>query len=128
MMVSLAGKAKKILIVEDDRGMQQIYRDMFKERSRNYTIEIKDDAESAIKRLEQEAFDLIILDIIMEPMGGDSFFVYLRRGKMLDVPILVVSVLSPSSLKNLKKIDHVSFLQKPIKEDQLFKRIKEILK
>lgn len=119
---------KNILIIEDDKDMHRIYEDMFKTEGKKYKIEILDDATIALKRLKEEKYDLVILDIIMEPMSGDSFFVYLRENiKTTDIPVLIVSVLSPDTLVQLKKINHVQFFQKPITKEQLLKKIDEIL-
>ena len=120
-------KLKKILIVEDDTEMITLYKDMFKERLDTYEIQTEHNAESALKKLDEETFDLIILDIIMEPLTGDSFYIFTRLDKKINIPVLVVSVLSPDTLKNLEKIDNISFLQKPINEAQLFGKIESIL-
>jgi FixJ family two-component response regulator len=66
----------------------------------------------------------------MEPMSGDAFFMHVRKGmnaKVKDIPILVVSVLSPSILRQLKKINHVDFVQKPVTKEQLLDKIKAII-
>ena len=125
-MIAVINKTKRILIVEDDQEMQQIYRDMFQDKQDRYEIEFGNNAALASRKLEEKTFDLIILDIIMEPVPGDSLFVYIRKTKMITTPILVVSVLSPELLRNLKKINHVDFLKKPIKEEELFERIEKM--
>jgi len=124
-MIAVMNKTKRILIVEDDQEMQQIYRDMFKGKE-EYAIEFGNNAAVASRKLEEKTFDLIILDIIMEPVPGDSLFVYIRKTKMISTPILVVSVLSAELLRNLKEINHVDFLKKPIKEKELFQRIEKM--
>ncbi len=128
---------KNILILEDDKDMQGMYKIFFSDQEKKYTIEIENDATVALKRLKEKPFDLIILDIIMEPMFGDSFFLYLRSDEgTMRIPVLVVSVLSPDTLGRLKKIDNVdavnkpvrlSFLQKPITKQQLLKEIDKML-
>ena len=119
---------KRLLIVEDEKDMQEIYRDMFSDKSEKYEIDIVSDAAVGLRKIKEKAFDLIILDIIMEPMTGDSFFVYVRDDvKTMNLPVIVVSVLNPDTLENLKKINHVHFFQKPLKKEQLMKKIEEIL-
>jgi len=126
-MLNRKGKAKQILIVEDEKDMQEIYRDMFHDEN-GYEIDIAAGVEEAIKRIQEKAFDLVILDIIMEPMTGDSFCIYLRENlNRKDIPVIVVSVLEPSLLGRLKKISSFEFLQKPIKKGQLFQKIEEVL-
>jgi CheY-like chemotaxis protein len=118
---------KRLLIVEDDSGMQEIYRDIFGEAEDRYAYEIVGSAEQGLKRLGESGFDLIILDIIMQPLAGDSFFVYVRENlKLRHVPIIVVSVLDPQLLENLKTMKNVGFLQKPIARARLIEKIREM--
>lgn len=126
-MADVKSMAKKILIVEDDKNTQEIYRDIFSDED-GYEIEIESGAEGAIKRISEKAFDLVILDIIMEPMAGDSFYVYIRENlKKKDIPVIAVTVLEPHALNHLKKINNIDYLQKPIKKGQLLQKIEEAL-
>ncbi|UCD14888.1 MAG: response regulator [Candidatus Omnitrophota bacterium] len=119
---------REVLIVEDDKEMQEIYKDMFSAEKKGYEIVMANDGVVALRKLKEKKFDLIILDIIMEPIAGDSFFAYVRNDiKVMNIPIIVVSVLSPATLDHLKKINHVHFLQKPISKEGLFKKINEVL-
>ncbi|MFH1238922.1 MAG: response regulator [bacterium] len=118
---------KNIMIVEDDKDMQEIYRNIFKDEKK-YEISLIDDATMALRTLKDKTFDLIILDIIMEPMMGDSFFLFIKGDeKTRHIPIIVVSVLSPDTLKQLQKVDNVMILQKPITKAQLLKEVNKIL-
>jgi CheY-like chemotaxis protein len=117
-----------ILIVDDDVEMQDIYKDLFKEEVNEYAIDIVGDGVTALKMMKERSFDLIILDIIMEPIAGDSFFAYVRNDvRTTHLPIIIVSVLSPVTLEHLRKINHVHFLQKPITKLSLFSKINEVL-
>lgn len=119
---------KRIMIVEDDESTQEIYRDIF-DKERGYFVNIVDTAESALKALRADAYDLVLLDIIMEPMAGDSFLIYLRKDpRTANIPVIVVSVLGEEILKALRKIDRVKILQKPITKEVLFKKITQALK
>jgi len=126
--MGIRNRIKNILIVEDDQDMQELYRDFFAERKSDYRIDIEEKANAGLKRITEKPYDLVILDIIMEPIPGDTFYVCTRSyQKTKNIPILIVSVLSPETLANLKRINHVSFLQKPITEEQLFAKVEEIL-
>ncbi|MBL7081782.1 MAG: response regulator [Candidatus Omnitrophica bacterium] len=125
-MLVVDSKVKQILIVEDNRDMQELYKIFFSDQQDKYSIDIESRADVALKKIKEKTYDLIILDIIMEPMTGESFFSYARQEvKTVFTPILVVSVLSPDTLVKLKKINHVDFLQKPITKEQLMQKIKE---
>ena len=117
----------RIMIVEDNPDMLEIYAGMFKDEPR-FEVEMLSDAMKALRRLEEREVDLIILDIIMEPLTGESFFVYLRGNmKTMRIPVIVVSVLEPYTLEALRKLNHSTILQKPIRKEDLFKTIDEML-
>lgn len=118
-------KMKRILIVEDNPDMLTIYKAMFEDEP-NYEVDMMSDAMNALRRLEEKNYDLIILDIIMEPLTGESFFVYLRGNvKTMNIPVIIVSVLEPHTLEAIRRLNHSIILQKPIRKGDLFKAIDE---
>ncbi|MDD5585072.1 MAG: response regulator [Candidatus Omnitrophica bacterium] len=121
---------KSILIVDDEPAMHEIYRDVFRDFSDRYRIEIQNNGLVALEKLKEKKFDLVILDIIMEPMPGDSFLVCLRNDKKTkSLPVIVVSVLGPSALRDLaKKTHNVQIVHKPFKKEVLLKSIDTMLK
>ncbi|MDP3981071.1 MAG: response regulator [Chlamydiota bacterium] len=124
----IEAKTKKILIVEDDEDIQEMYRMFFESVHDRYHIDIEGEGGVALNRLKAKTYDLIILDIVMEPMSGDSFLYYARQDKRTqNTPVLVVSVLESEILENLKKLPNVDFLQKPVTQEQLFSRIDSLL-
>ena len=127
-MVAVKNKVKQILIVEDDKDMQEIYEDMFGD-ARGYNVDMVNKASEALRKLQEKKYNLIILDIIMEPVTGDSLFLYIRADKKTkEIPVLVVSVLSPVTMEKLKKINHIDFLQKPITRGQVIEKIEQMTK
>jgi len=116
----LPDKKTRVLVIEDNQDMLDIYRHMFSDEP-GYRVEFTSDAMMGLGMLEKESFDLIVLDIVMEPLSGESFFVYLRGNeKTMKVPVVVVSVLDPSSLTALEKLNHTIILQKPVRKEDLF--------
>ncbi len=116
-----------VMVVEDNPDMLDIYTGMFKDEPL-YDVEMYTDAMEALRHLEDKHFDIIILDIIMEPLTGESFFVYLRGNiKTMNIPVVIVSVLDPTTLDALKRLDHSRILQKPIRKEDLFNTMKEML-
>lgn len=127
-MIAAASKAKNILIVEDDEEMLKIYGMMFADKP-GYTVETEARAEVALRKVKQSHYDLIILDIIMMPMTGDTFYVYLRNSlKTMYMPVLVVTVLDAKVMDHFKTLQDVDFLQKPITEKKLFEKIESMVK
>jgi len=119
---------KQILIVEDDQDMREAYKVFFADQEDNYEVNIVGDALEATRIMNEVRFDLVIVDIIMEPVAGDSLSIFIRENKeTADIPILVISVLSPETLEGLKTLQNIHFLHKPITEDLLLKKISDVL-
>ncbi len=124
----MPGKDKiNILIVDDNEDMLAIYEGMFKGEEL-YSIDMMKDAMQALRRLGEKDYDLIILDIIMEPLTGEAFFVYLRSDeRTMHIPVIAVTVLEPDMLDAMKKLNHPTILQKPIRKEDLFSSIEKCL-
>ena len=116
-----------ILIVDDNEDMLALYDTMFKGEAR-YAVDMMKDAMQALRRLGEKDYDLIILDIIMEPLTGESFFVYLRSDeRTMHIPVIAVTVLEPDMVETIKKVDHSEILQKPIRKEDLMNSIERCL-
>jgi len=118
---------KRILIVEDEKDMQDVYKELFQDQDK-YEIDVEGGTMPALRKVSSKNYDLIILDIIMEPIAGDSFFVYLRSDeRTAKIPVLVVSVLGSDIMEKLRRVDHAHYLQKPINKKRLFDKLEDIL-
>lgn len=120
---------KRIMIVEDSLDMQEIYKDLFSDKVNEYEIELMADAKAAYERVLKGGYDMLILDVIMDTMDGNTFYILLRlqeNKQVKDIPVLVVSVLNPNDLGIFKGSSKVAFLQKPITKQQLFDKIEGV--
>ncbi|MFC2149720.1 two-component system response regulator [Candidatus Auribacterota bacterium] len=116
-----------ILIIEDDKSMRKIYEAYFR-GSDKYKIEILEDARLGYKRAKEGDFDLVLLDMIMEPMSGGEFYACFEDDPaMKKAPVIVVSVIDPVDLEHMKKYGEVSFIKKPVTKEQLFEKIDDVL-
>jgi len=108
-----------ILIVEDDPELHDLYAAMLEHT--DCRIVRACDGLDAWDRLQETTPDLILLDIILGEMMGDEFF---RRVKhelaYRDIPIAIVSVLSPETCRHLLEMDRrTMFLRKPFRKADL---------
>ena len=95
---------KTILIVDDEREFQEIYAIMLK--GRDYNLISAYDGDEAMQMLNDNIPDLIILDMIMDMVTGDTFFLHLKGfQEFSDIPIIIISSMPEKQYKNLKKID-----------------------
>lgn len=61
---------KKILIVEDEKAIRNVLKNILLEESNSYTIEEAENGLEALEKLKTNEFDLIISDIKMPKMDG----------------------------------------------------------
>ena len=121
---------KEILIVEDDPQMHEIYKDILDSRKFNITSVYEPLKALYLIQREKKKFDLILLDILMEDnlLDGRVFFVQLREALKDKTPVIVVSVLNPDQIDDLRQINNLSFLHKPIEREELLSTVDKKLK
>jgi len=82
----------KILLVEDDIFFQKFYALKLKEQS--FEIELAVDGEEAIKKLCENKYDCVLLDIIMPKKTGFEVLEYAKTQNLLtNTPFIVFSTL-----------------------------------
>lgn len=77
---------KKILVVEDDESQQLLYHDEFVEAG--YEVILAANGKAAMKQLERDKPDLVILDIVMPVMDGMETLGRIIR-QYRDIPIIL---------------------------------------
>lgn len=116
---------KRILIVEDDRSIAEIEKD-YLEMS-GYFVSVANDGETGLKRMQNEKFDLVILDIMLPGRDGFSILSSLPEDK--DFPIIVVSAKDEefSKIKGLG-LGADDYMTKPFSMGELVARVSRQLK
>ncbi len=95
---------KKIMIVEDEKAYHDLYRIIFD--GKGYDIIYAYDGDEAMQVLEQNKPDLIILDMLLNMVTGDTFFLHIKgMPKYANIPVIIVSAFSEKQYNNLKKTD-----------------------
>ncbi len=96
--------AKEIMIIDDEREFQEIYTIMLE--GRGYSLTCAYDGEDAMQMLNDNIPDLIILDMIMDMVTGDTLFLYIKGfQRFSDIPIIIISSIPQKQYKSLKKVD-----------------------
>ena len=110
-----------ILIAEDEKLNQLIYKKQMAKFNHNYRI--AENGYEAIEILQQENFDLILLDMQMPGMNGDEVLTKIR-GEMPEplrsIPVICVSAtVNTNTIEALQKAGANGYLTKPYKEIEL---------
>lgn len=119
-------KKKKILHMDNEPDVLSSVKTIL-ERT-GYQVKSVPSGKKALKAIESEDFDLIILDIMMSDLSGwDIFTRVMKRKPDQKVAFLTVLEISPQRKKSLEKLGIAEYFTKPIDINKFVLRIKAIL-
>ncbi len=115
---------KTILIVEDDKVFHDLYTEMLEDTE--YSLIHVYDGDEAWEELEKSKPDLIILDMSMVMVTGDTFFLYIKSiPEYEDIPVIIISSQPEQEYKSLRDVDpDLTFFDKTITKEKLIQEIK----
>lgn len=116
---------KSILLVEDEENLQEALK--LNLELENYSVTGAFDGAAALKAINQEHYDLIILDVMLPEIDGISVCETIRLTNS-DIPILILSAKSSSAdrILGLKK-GADDYLTKPFNLEELLLRVNKLI-
>lgn len=110
--------AERILVVDDDDDIRDVMQEVLV--SAGYEVDVARDGAEALAKLPGTApLPLILLDMVMPNMDGETFLKALRRTpRMVDAPVVVVSG-SAGVRQRASTLDVAGCLEKPFAVDEL---------
>jgi len=121
---------KKILIVEDDTYLRDLYEEVLKEDG--FSVKIAVDGEEGLVTALEGGHDLILLDIMMPKLDGLGFLKSLKEKNALSKngPIILLTNLAHDPvIKEGLDLGAKDFIVKSeITPDDLVKKVKDYLK
>ena len=115
----------KILLVDDDESLHPLFQKAFKDFK---LIEIKtiSSSKGALELINQESFDLLILDLMMPDINGKQMLEILNE-KGYQIPIIFLTGLSkPEEIRDLTATGAKGVITKPFKIGNLAGQIMNI--
>lgn len=113
---------KKILIIEDEEAIAMIEQD-YLELS-DFETEVVSDGASALQKLNDNSYDLILLDLML-PGGMSGYDVCKKIRGQVDIPIIMVTAKTESLDKVLGlELGADDYLTKPFDPAELVARVK----
>lgn len=112
-----------ILVVDDNRQNLTVVSNFLKEK--NYKLALAIDVNSAMKILENNKIDLILLDIMMPGMDGFSVCRKLKENsKTKDIPVIFLTAKTETEdiVKGFK-VGGVDYITKPFNKEELYARV-----
>lgn len=116
---------KKILLVEDDESLGYLLSEYLK--MKNFDVIWRTNGNAALDTLNQEYFDLIILDVMMPEMDGFTLANRIKQ-QFTETPFIFLTArsLKIDVLKGFA-LGAVDYLKKPIDEEELVVRLNTLL-
>ena len=122
----MQGKPYSILLVEDEENLQEALK--LNLELEGYLISSAYNGAEALKAVQQEHFDLIILDIMLPEIDGISVLENIRlTGNLIPVLILSAKNNSADRVLGLKK-GADDYLNKPFNLEELLLRVQNLIK
>lgn len=116
----------KVMLVENDRDMCGIIRDILKEEG--YFVSVAHSGEVALSRIKREHFDLMILDYKLSGISGLTVLERLREIKPL-MKVIMMSAFSNEAVKRkARELRAYTFLDKPFSIKKVAAVVKKALR
>lgn len=119
---------KKILIVEDEKILAEMYRDKFLQEG--FEVYLASESREALEVLKKNKPDIILLDILLPRENGVSFLERLKKdSNFSSIPVVVFSNFDdPKTKSEVKKFGIKDYLIKTnFTPQQIVEKVKEIL-
>jgi len=123
-------KKKKVLVVEDEFGLQEIFRDIF--LMEGYEVKVAVDGDQGYDLYRQFVPDLVFTDVVMPKMSGLEL---VRKIREINPKIKVIYISGFFGIKSLKRdLDEEILrygyptLSKPFKPSSMLELVREYLR
>ena len=116
-------KEPRILIAENSPGVRFVLERTL--RSENYLIDLASNGEEAIALIHTNLYDLILLDLHMEPVDGMQVLNVLRKENSNTIVIILTAHGSMESAVEALRLETFDYLLKPATPEMIRKRVRE---
>ncbi|HEB68422.1 MAG TPA: response regulator, partial [Desulfobulbus sp.] len=119
-------KGERILVIDDEARQREIAADML--TSMQYTVDSVDSGEEALRFLEKNPVDLLILDMIMTPgMSGLATYKEILRIRPGQKAIIVSGFSENEEVTEAMQLGAAIFIRKPYTYARLGTAVKQAL-
>lgn len=118
--------SERILIVEDEETLAASLRRVFTREG--YNVDLAGDAESALERMEQTLYDLIITDIILPGMNGIEVLKKTKERFPDQIVIIITAYASLETAIEALRAGAYDYVIKPIIHEEIKQIVRNALK
>ena len=116
----------KILTVDDSRAVRMIVSKHARELG--FEVEEAEDGEQGLLKLEEDKFDLVVLDVTMPVLDGPGMLVKMRENGNQTPVLMLTSESKRSIISQLMKLGITDYILKPFKPEELQGKMMKALK
>ena len=122
---------KKILVIDDEPDLTYTLKNILEDNG--FEVDLSNDPILALDNYQINFYDLVILDIKMPKMDGFELYIKLReKDPKVKICFLTASELFYEEFRNARlklgeKVGEEYFIQKPIKTEDLIKKINTLM-
>lgn len=114
-------KEEKILVVDDDRGVLDSINNIL--TIRDYSVNLAESGEKAIRMIEQVSYDLVITDLRMKGISGLDLLKEIKRISSDSVVIIITGHGTVNTAIEAIKLGAYDYVQKPFNDEEIILRI-----
>ena len=104
-------KKEKVLIVEDDIGISDVYKE-YLETEGCLSVDVAKDGKEGLAKIKAEKYDLVLLDIVMPKLDGIGVLRELKKLKSKMPVILLTNLSDRDSIEEGRKLGVKDFVVK----------------
>jgi len=123
--INVEKKQRRILLVDDEANVRTVFSDILKKES--YIVKEAKDGPEAMKAIDEETFDLALVDLRMPRMDGIEVLEHIKKRKPEILVIVYTGYGSITSAVEAMRKGAFDYLNKPFSPQQLKSNIKKAL-
>lgn len=121
----MSPKTTRILVIDDDVEILRLIRRVLE--IEGFSVTTAESGESAIKEMEREEFDLVVLDLMLPGIDGITVCKHIRDFSMLPIIVLTAKTSVEEKVKVLETCAD-DYVTKPFSTQELIARVKAALR
>ncbi len=119
-------KTRKVLLIDDDEWIRNALRYYFNKKASLFNA--FDNAESALKHIKEESYDVVICDYKLPGMNGITFFKKLQEFCPGTIKILITAYGDDAIKSEAKEIGLHDFIEKPFSANTIEESVGNLIK
>jgi len=115
------GEAARVLVIDDEPIIREVLQDILAREG--YLIAVAPDAETGLQALDQQEYDLIILDLMLPGLGGFETLKEIKKRDPDSVVVMITAYGSVESAVQGMRMGAHDYLTKPFKNEDVLRTL-----